>query len=256
MEQSAIDLGCDFEDFLQQKNKVVISKKTDGCKNYFKLPHFCQLACYGNAVVASVDKELESFMTYFVSKHLGFRCFDMPQLNLINYELNKYDKCVGMIAEYLLPDLTKSREVKPEFEIEILRGNEINKLYKDDRFLMALCYTTEAERRDMIAVAGYKDGEIMGVAAASNDCATMWQVGIDVLPNYRGNGIASTLTKIITNEILKEGIVPFYGLAWSNLPSKNTALNSGYKSAWVELAAIDIKDAMVMIGGEYHGYSI
>lgn len=240
MEQSAIDLNCNIEDLLQQKNKVVPSQMNVGCKKYFRQPHFCQFACYGNSLVASVDKRIEEFMTSFVNKHLGFRCFDMPQLNILNTELNKYNKCVGMIAEYYLPDITKKREVNPDFDIKILIDDEITSLYDDDRFHMALGYSYESERRDVIAAVGYKNGEIIGVAGVSNDSDTMWQVGIDVIPDFREKGVASVLTTIITNEVLKQGIVPFYGTAWSNIASKNTAISSGYKSAWVELAAVDI----------------
>jgi RimJ/RimL family protein N-acetyltransferase len=240
MEQSAIDLNCKIEDLFQQKNTVVISQVNAGCKRYFKQPHFCQFACYGNALVASVDKKLEVFMNSFVSKHLGFRCFDMPQLNILNNEFNKYNKRVGIIAEYYLPDITKGREVNPDFDIKILIDDEVTSLYDDDRFHMALGYNSESERRDVIAVVGYKNGEIIGVAGASNDSDTMWQVGIDVVPDFRERGVAAVLTKIITNEILKLGIVPFYGTAWSNIASKNTAISSGYKSTWVELAATDI----------------
>ena len=242
MQQSSTDLNCNIEDFKQQQNKVVISKMNMGCKKYFKQPHFCQFVCYGNSLVASVDKQIENFMTSFVNKHLGFRCLDMPQLNMLNTEFNKYNKCAGMIAEYYLPDLTKNREVNPNFDIKILTNNEITSLYDDDRFHMALEYNCESEKHDMIAVVGYRNGEIIGIAGASNDSATMWQVGIDVIPACREKGVASVLTKVITNKILKQGIVPFYGTAWSNIASKNTAISSGYKSAWVELAAIDIRN--------------
>jgi RimJ/RimL family protein N-acetyltransferase len=240
MGQSSIDLNCNIEDFTREKNRVVISKMNSGCKKYFKQPHFCQLVCYGKSLVASVDKQIEEFMNSFVNKHIGFRCFDMPQMNQLNAEFNKYNKCVGIIAEYYLPDITQKREVDPDLDIKIMTGDEIFSLYSDDRFHMALGYDCESERRDMIAVVGYKNGEIMGVAAASNDSETMWQIGIDIVASYRGKGVASILTKVITNEILKQGIVPFYGTAWSNIASKNTAINSGYKSAWVELAAINI----------------
>lgn len=145
-----------------------------------------------------------------------------------------------MIYEYYLPDITKKSEVNPDFDIKILIDHEVESLYHDDRFHMVLGYSSESERRDVIAVVGYKNKEIIGVAGASNDSDTMWQVGIDVMPAFREKGVASTLTKIITNEILKLGVVPFYGTAWSNIASKNTAISSGYKAAWVELAAADI----------------
>lgn len=91
MEQSAIDLNCNIEDLFQQKNKVVISQRNDGRKKYFEQPHFGQFACYGNALVASVDKRLETFKNSFVNEHVGFRCFDMPQLNTLNTEFSKYN---------------------------------------------------------------------------------------------------------------------------------------------------------------------
>jgi predicted GNAT family acetyltransferase len=102
---------------------------------------------------------------------------------------------------------------------------------------MALRYDCNSDRRDVIAVAGYKNNEIIGVAGADNDSDTMWQVGIDVIPDNRNQGIATVLVKIITNEILKMGIVPFYGTAWSNIVSIKTAISSGYRPAWVELSA-------------------
>jgi predicted GNAT family acetyltransferase len=83
---------------------------------------------------------------------------------------------------------------------------------------------------------------------ASNDSDTMWQIGIDVLPEYRKMGVATTLTKILTDEIVKQGKVPYYCTAWSNIASKCNAIKCGYKTAWVEMTAINKKDAMKMIG--------
>jgi predicted GNAT family acetyltransferase len=65
----------------------------------------------------------------------------------------------------------------------------------------------------------------------------MWQIGIDVLPAYRRQGIASALTSRLALEILDRGIVPFYCAAWSNLASVRNAIRSGFSPAWVELTA-------------------
>ncbi len=132
--------------------------------------------------------------------------------------------------------------------IKILEEGDILSLYKDDRFHMALGYDNESDKKDVLAVVGYMDGKIAGVAGASNDSDTMWQIGIDVLPQYRRMGVAVTLTKTLTDEIIKRGKVPYYCTAWSNIPSKCNAIKCGYKTAWVEMAAIDKKDAMEMIG--------
>jgi ribosomal protein S18 acetylase RimI-like enzyme len=248
MEQSAIDLNCSVDDFLNKGNTVVKSKLKDGRKKCYKKPMFFGLAYYGDGLVASVDERIKDFIEKFVNKHSEYRCFDTPQLILLNREFEKYGKSICFIAEFFLPDIEKQVSISDRVEIKLFSEDEIPDLYKDDRFHMALGYDCQGDKKDVLAVVGYINGEIAGVAGASNDCDTMWQIGIDVLPEYRRLGVASTLTKILTEEIIKRGKVPFYCTAWSNIASKNNATKCGYKTAWVEMTAIDTSDAMKMIG--------
>ena len=69
------------------------------------------------------------------------------------------------------------------------------------------------------------------------DCSTMWQIGVDVLPDFRRKGIASALTGRLALEIIARGKVPFYCAAWSNLRSARNAVKSGFFPAWVEMTA-------------------
>lgn len=64
---------------------------------------------------------------------------------------------------------------------------------------------------------------------------SMWQNGVDVLPEYRPKGIAAALTARLAREILERGKVPFYCAAWSNIKSVRNAIKSGFRPAWVEL---------------------
>lgn len=61
------------------------------------------------------------------------------------------------------------------------------------------------------------------------------RIGVDVLLEYRRMGIASSLTSKLSLEILKNGKVPFYCCAWSNIKSIRNALKSGFKPAWVSV---------------------
>ena len=234
IEQSAIDLNCKYEDLIGQTNKVVVSQLISGHKRDFTEPHFCQFVCYGNALVASVDEKLMEFMIPFVEKLPGFRCY--TRFKELTHEFDKYGKHIGT-QNYYLPDMKNNFDVSPDFNIKIFLDSEISKLYSNKKFPMALRYDCDSERRDVIAVAGYKNNEIIGVAGAVNDSDTMWQVGIDVLSNYRNQGIAKNLVRIITKEIFKKRIIPFYGTAWSNIVSIKTAISSGYSPAWIELSA-------------------
>ncbi|MFR1478880.1 MAG: GNAT family N-acetyltransferase [Hydrogeniiclostridium mannosilyticum] len=99
----------------------------------------------------------------------------------------------------------------------------------------ALC--EKRRELDVLAAAALDRGRLVGLAGCSADCGAMWQIGIDVLPEYRRQGIASALTSRLALEILRRGKVPFYCAAWSNLRSVRNAVRSGFRPAWVELTA-------------------
>jgi predicted GNAT family acetyltransferase len=89
----------------------------------------------------------------------------------------------------------------------------------------------------VLGVGAYDGDKLVGLAGASADCNTMWQIGIDVLPDYRRRGIASALTSRLAVEILERGKVPFYCAAWCNVKSVRNAVRSGFRPAWVEMTA-------------------
>ena len=84
------------------------------------------------------------------------------------------------------------------------------------------------------------------MAGCSADCETMWQIGVDVLPEYRRKGIAAALTSKLAMEILEKEKVPFYCCAWSNVKSARNAIKSGFRPAWVEMTVkpVDFVDGM------------
>ena len=86
----------------------------------------------------------------------------------------------------------------------------------------------------------------MGLAGASADCKNMWQIGIDVLPGYRRQKIASALTSRLAVEILNRDIVPFYCCAWSNIGSARNAAASGFRQAWVQVTVKEIEEITEM----------
>ena len=226
------NLGCTATDLEMPDNKTVVCNPV-GSGNY----HFCEMTCYRNAVVVSVDERIKPFMDSFMADRIGFRCFE--EISLLSDEFRKYNKRIGLRTEAFIPDITKINILPPDFDIVLLQGNDIEALYDDKRFRMALSYRLTGVNADVLAVVGYRDKQIIGVAGASNDFDSMWQVGIDVVPEHRSKGVGATLTTILTAEILKKGIVPFYRAVWSHIISKNVAMNSGYRSAWVTICADD-----------------
>ena len=89
----------------------------------------------------------------------------------------------------------------------------------------------------MLGVGAYDGDRLIGFAGCSADCPEMWQIGIDVLPEYRRKGIASALTNQLARAVFARGKVPFYAAAWSNIRSVRNAIRSGFKPAWTAMTA-------------------
>lgn len=86
-----------------------------------------------------------------------------------------------------------------------------------------------------MAVAAFCDGKVVGIAGASEDCELMWQIGVDVLPEFQGLGIGKAIAGTLTKAVLDEGVLPYYSTEVSNLQSRQLAISIGYWPAWVEL---------------------
>jgi GNAT superfamily N-acetyltransferase len=108
----------------------------------------------------------------------------------------------------------------------------------DDRFLDTRGYPNNPRR---VAVFATVTGNIAGIATACADCDTMWQIGVDTLPEYRNRGIAKAMVSLLTAYVLDKGIIPYYSTVENNLESRAVAAALGYKTAWVEMYCRDIK---------------
>ena len=216
----ARDCGCTVEQLLGEQNTVLSAKELSGAKKYYQGRHFCQMISYGHGIVAVVNPAIEGFVRQYLQDcRYPFSAFDTPHINCLHEEVRKYGQSLCFLAEYFLPEPSKQPLPVP-----------------DHLQIRLLGYTRTEPKKDVIAAVGYLGSEIVGVAGASDDCETMWQVGIDVLPTFRGRGYARALVDTLTREIMRLGKVPFYCTAWSNIASKRTAISCGYRDAWVELS--------------------
>ena len=232
MQQSAIDANCNAKDFLGKENVIVYSKENPAARKYLKLPHVCNLISYGNNIVATVSKEYEGIVREYISKYAIEHCFETPNMHILNDAFQELGFRVCFMAEYFLPDLKMLHPLPCDYTLKILTSNDFAGLYTK-QWSNALC---EARKElDVLGVGAYDGDKLIGLAACSADCDTMWQIGVDVLEEYRRKGIASALTGRLAMEILERGKVPFYCCAWSNIKSARNAIKSGFRPAWVEM---------------------
>ena len=232
--QSAIDSGCRAEDFLADESITVHSRPHPDARRYLKLPFFCDLTSYGRGIVASVAPEIEGDVLAYIRRYPAEHCFETPHLHVLNAALEKHGMAACFMAEYFLPDAELMHPLTCPYETKILTQSDFAPLYLP-QWSNALC--EQRKHLDTLGVGAYDNGELIGFAGASADCDTMWQIGIDVLPAYRRQGIAAALVSRLACEILARDIVPFYCCAWSNVASARCAIRSGFRPAWVQLTA-------------------
>jgi GNAT superfamily N-acetyltransferase len=232
--QSAIDLSCTPEDLVSGKKVVVESRPHPKARAYLRLPFACNLVSYGGGAVASVSPEVRDIVTHYMEKYPVEHLFETPNLHALDDALAPHGLRTCFMAEYFLPDPSLLRPLACPYTLRVLTQADFADLYLP-QWSNALC--AARKHLDVLGVGAYDGDTLIGFAGCSADCDTMWQIGIDVLPDYRRRGIASALTSRLAWEILAQDTVPFYCCAWSNLASARNAFRSGFRPAWVQITA-------------------
>ena len=84
MEQSALDINCNAEDFLCGCPVIVKSGVGPRARKYYKEPIACNLVSYGNNIVASVRDEYREIVEAYLGKYEFYHCFETPNLHWLN----------------------------------------------------------------------------------------------------------------------------------------------------------------------------
>lgn len=237
LEQSAFDCNCSPEDFLKDTHVVTQSVQNPKARKYIPLPLECDLVSYGSNIIAQTSPRLANVVRQYIHAYPAEHAFETPHLHVLDQLLEPFGLKVCFMAEYFLPDMDRLTPLPCAYELRILHPEDFANLYTKE-WSNALC--AQRKHLDMLAVGAFDGTRLVGLAGCSADCETMYQIGVDVLPEYRRQGIAAALTSRLALEILALGKVPFYCAAWCNLKSVRNAFKCGFRPAWVELTARDI----------------
>ncbi|WP_058308873.1 GNAT family N-acetyltransferase [Gracilibacillus massiliensis] len=230
--QLALDYNCVITDFAKKGNTITKNNLLNGRRLYSYDGCQLKIVCYRGKAIITTDEQLLPWVEENLKKEDASWLFEYPKLRFIDKKLNDFGHEIADIHHYYIPD-AKAQFFTPLFDIKWYEHQDIHQFKNDDRFNEALAF--EENHPDMLAVAAFEGDRIMGMAGASADSKTMWQIGIDVIPGYRGKGVGANLTALLKQEILKRGKVPFYGTVESHDISKNIAFRAGFLPAWSEV---------------------
>ena len=230
--QLALDYNCQLSDFEKEKNTIVENKLIDGRRIYDSDGCFLKILCFGGKAIISTSPIIMPWCEEKLLNRDAAWFFEYPNLRAIDKKLQEFGHEIADIHHYYLPNPNVSW-IEPITSVKWYEYEDILQFENDDRFGEAFAF--DENHPDVLAVAAFDGDNIMGMAGASADSKTMWQIGIDVLPEYRGRGIGTNLVTLLKNEILKRGKIPFYGTVESHFHSQNIAMSAGFFPAWAEL---------------------
>lgn len=120
------------------------------------------------------------------------------------------------------------------FEYQLIEGNQINSMREICGFPNSLAFDANGRTPTNIVLCAKMKDEIVAIAGASIVNNDLMEVGVDVLRQYRGHGLATLLVRNLSIEILNHGKVPFYSASVTNLTSQAVAARSGYMPCWTD----------------------
>lgn len=236
----SLEFNCAESDFLKSENILTVFAIIEGRRNYSPEKYFFHMVTTGGNAVITADECMHGFLSDFKERCEGHKLFNIPNLILLDGELNKYGYVLTETYHMFLPN----RDVVPKknYAIKWFYDNDIMQFYGDKRFPNAICSKYMPTRPDKIVVCAYDGDRIMGMAGCSEDAKGWLQIGIDVMSEYRSKGVGTYLVTLLKNKIIENGDIPFYGTSISNYHSWNIAINSGFKPAWIEIGAAKLSD--------------
>lgn len=237
--QLALEFGCASEAFTRPGLTLTPAAFRPGARATIHKDPMLLMACTGNSVAASADGPLGALVEELAGKVNGLhRLFEFPALKALDAKLREYGRELWGAEHFFLPGGPLREIPLPQgFQYRWFDRESVGEFYPNERFRMALGAERDPARPDVLALAALDGGKIAGVAGASADTELMWQVGIDVVEEYRGKGLGAGLVSALCREIERQGKLPFYGTAVANLASQKIAVRCGFVPAWVEADA-------------------
>lgn len=238
LDQLALDYGVSPQALSREDHTLVVPQKLPGQRRYTQEPPLFQMVTTGRGAVIAAQPELHQQLRKWAGDQPGHRLFEYPKLRRLEEILLPWGWEVSGTFHMFLPRHGQSPAALPRgFAFHWYDEDTVKGLYPNSLFPNALSSGENPLRPDVIALAAFDGEKLIALAGASADGEKLWQVGIDVLPAYRGRGLGKALVAALCARVIQLGKVPFYGTAPANLHSQNIAVKCGFFPAWAEVSS-------------------
>jgi GNAT superfamily N-acetyltransferase len=232
----AADYSCQPSDWLSDEIIVVEARFNEGRRRFPLNAKPFGMMTLGRGVVVACSAErmswAESNLCHLSRDHL----FSAPVLaSIVNYVAPDQQRLGGPYQMNVCGSDTFRPVAAPAgITFELYEREQMAEVYAFVGFDHALSYRPDNPSPDMIAVVARRDAQVVGIAGVGADSDQLWQVGIDVVPQWQGIGLGKALVSRATAAILERGKTPYYVHHVSNVRSGNTARAVGFQWACTE----------------------
>lgn len=232
--QFALDCNLkEAEEIKQGRMYLSPTKNLSGARIVDKTDNFFRAVIFMGKAYLMVDPLIyEGCKEVFKDVDPNWFC-RFSNLRILDTILKEYGYEIADTHIYYLPDMD-AEYIEESTPVIWFGKEEIEEMKEENPFHNALCYSPT--QPDIVAVAAPEDdGSFKGMAGASKDGEYVRQIGIDVREEYRGEGLATYLTRLIKQRLLDNGVLPFYGTSESHSLSRSVAVQAGFLPAWCEI---------------------
>ncbi len=232
--QLSLDYCCPLEEVQDSSNHFHIYTPQEGRRRFSEEKEcFLKIVSLRNKLLFAGQPEIIDWCRSQYESYPGQWFMEPGPVLALNEKLKETGHRVSHLHPFYIA--TEKSPVEPvPYDVVIYRDQEIEQFRGDAR--MNEAYSFQEAAPDRIGIGAWKDGKLLGMAGASADSPTMWQIGINVEPEAKGMGIGPELVTRLKNEILDLGILPYYGTSVSHINSQRVAQKAGFVPAWTELA--------------------
>lgn len=124
---------------------------------------------------------------------------------------------------------------RTDYDFQLLFDENILSLQGLEGFGNSLEFDDQGKTPTRAACIVRENKKVIGVAGATpTEIADIWEIGVDVLDEYRNAGWGTRVVCNLTKELLERNIIPFYSASVTNIGSQSVAIRSGYLPVWVD----------------------
>jgi len=273
--QFCLDIGLPWEEYEKNREKSVLIQKAvyapgtmdmagEGARNYAERNSFFRaIICLGQLFICCDERIYDWVVEQYGDCKPEWFC-NYRRLRKLDEKLREYGHEIYDTHIYFLPEAGSESETAQDMsKLTWYEQEEILRFKNSNRFSQAMTFWEG--QPDMLALAAMRDewqaasisnpnresvdertgkdfdqSHMCAMAGASRDGEYLWQIGINVDKDLSGQGLGHGLVRILKEEVLRRGKVPFYGTSESHTLSQTVGLKAGFAPAWTEVYVREI----------------